>query len=66
MNEKAIQAADFLETVRVNCRILNKDNLPLMGMEHDSIKDAIQTLRTFARQANLADEKLVNPPPTQQ
>ncbi len=66
MKEKAIQAAEFLETVRVNCRILNKDNLPLMGMEHDSIEDAIQTLRTFARQANLPDEKLVNPTPNPQ
>ncbi len=66
MKQKAIEAAQFLENVRTGCRIQNKDNLPLLGIEYDSIKDAVSTLMAFAHQAEIPvkiDEKLVNNPP---
>jgi len=69
MKQKAIEAAQFLSTVRTNCRIINKDNLPLIGAEYDSIREAVNTLLTFVYQAEIPskpDEKLVNLPPNPQ
>ena len=53
MKDKALEAVQFLENVRRNCRIFNKDNLPLLGAETDAICEAIKTLHAFVSSAEI-------------
>jgi hypothetical protein len=53
MKDKALEAVQFLENVRRNCRIFNKDNLPLLGAETDAISEAIKTLHAFVSSAEI-------------
>ena len=53
MKEKALEAVQFLENVRRNCRIVNKDNLPPLGSETDAISEAIKTLHAFVSSAEI-------------
>lgn len=53
MKQKAIEAARFLSAIRLECRILNGQNLPLTGKENDFLRDAIDCLVSFSIKAEI-------------